>query len=515
MKYSYNLIVALDNKNGISKDNKIPWYIKEDLKFFKQKTLNNIVLMGRETYDSLPDNYKPLKNRFNIVLTRNEELLKNNHNINNLYYFNFEKELNNTLAIKNIDIDNKYKYLHYFNEIKNLLINKRDLLNELNILENIYIIGGEYIYKLFLEMFKITEEDNKIDNIFITQIKKNYNCDKFFPFLTNDYYLLNYSDNNYSENENCNYRFLQYIKKNNNSILKDSEEDYLSIAKNIINRNKNNLTRNDRTGVGITSIFGTQIRYNISEFIPMLTTKKVAFKACIEELLWFLRGDTDNSILQNKKIRIWDGNSSKDYLNKIGLSHLEENDCGACYGFQWRHFGAEYKDCKTDYENKGVDQVKYVLNLLKNDPYSRRIFLSAWNPSDLNKTCLPPCHVSIQFFVEEIDGIKHLSGHMYQRSADWFLGEPFNILSYTALIYLFAEICDMTPYELIISTGDTHIYLNHIKQMEEQINRTVLVKPILEINPDVKNKKIEEIQFEDFELIGYQSHLPIKGTMAV
>jgi thymidylate synthase len=512
-KYLFNIIVAIDNKNGISSNNKIPWYISDDLKYFKNKTSNSIVIMGRDTYDTLP--MKPLKNRFNMVMTRNKDLLKNDHKIENLLYFNFDNNLN---KIIHLNLTDNFKLQYNFYEIYNILEEKKELLNKLNINNNINIIGGSKIYNLFLKMFEITKNSklSNLNKIYITHINKNYKCDKFFPFLSSNFYLTKYSNKEYSQNENTHYRFLEYcLKDSNNDLLKDNEKEYLDISTQIIKKYENSLIRNDRTGVGIYSIFGTQIKYNISEFIPMLTTKKVAFKACIEELLWFLKGNTNNKILKDKNVHIWNGNSSREYLDKIGLENLKEDDCGACYGFQWRHFGAEYKDCNTDYNKEGIDQIQYVLNLLKFEPYSRRIFLSAWNPKDLYKTCLPPCHVSIQFFVEEIENIKYLSGHMYQRSADWFLGEPFNILSYTALIYLFAELCDMKPNKLIISTGDTHIYTTHIEQMKIQNEREILVKPKLWINPDVKNKNLEDIEFNDFQLIGYQSHPTIKGQMAV
>lgn len=483
-----NFIVALDNKYGIGIDNTIPWHLKDDLKQFKNLTENNIVIMGNNTYNSIPDKYRPLSNRLNLVLTNNKSLLENNHEINNLYYFNFKYEEDKLVKIGNI--------IQGFQEYKN---------------SKIFIAGGQEIYNLFYNLLLNNKEYHYlIQNFYITSIEKNFKCNKFFVNLSEAFYINNYTKIYHDKENSLNYRFITY--KFNPNYIDNYEKNYLDIAKQILNTNN---YKHDRTNTGILSIFGTQMRFDISSFIPMLTTKRVPFKTCIEELLWFLKGKTDNKILQEKKVHIWDGNSSREYLDKIGLENLEEGDCGACYGFQWRHFGAEYKDCNTNYNKCGIDQVEYVLSMLQFDPYSRRIFMSAWNPKDLYKTCLPPCHVSIQFYVTKINNKKYLSGHMYQRSADWFLGEPFNILSYTALIYLFATMCDMIPHELIISTGDTHIYSNHIEQMKEQLNRNPLSKPKLYINPEVRDKNIDDITIEDFELIGYNSHPTIKGKMAV
>lgn len=504
MLYNYvNFIAACDNKGGIGKNGILPWNIPNETKYFQSKTKGHVVVMGRTTYFSIPEKYRPLSNRLNLVLTNDEKLLKNEHGNSNLKFFNNSLYSNNNSKLKSItDYQVKIELLTLSLLVRN---------NSKYYSKEIFIIGGEKIYNMYFNLLnKFTIHDLQLNNIYLTYINKDYKCDTFFPKLEENYKLFSYSDSKYDDNEKVSYRFLTYQK----NIFYESnyEKKYLDIAKKIVNEGN---YRIDRTNTGIFSIFGTQMRFNIEEFIPILTTKRVPFKTCVHELLWFLNGDTDNKNLQKNNVHIWDGNSSREFLNKYGLEHLEEGDCGACYGFQWRHFGAEYIDCNTDYTGIGFDQVNYVLNLLKTDPYSRRIFLSAWNSADLDKTCLPPCHVSIQFFVEEINGINYLSGHMYQRSADWFLGEPFNILSYTILIYLFATMCNMIPKELIISTGDTHIYSNHINQIKEQMKRSYLTKPKLWINPDVKNKNIEDITIDDFDLVGYFSHSTIKGKMAV
>jgi thymidylate synthase len=293
-----------------------------------------------------------------------------------------------------------------------------------------------------------------------------------------------------------------------------NENEYLELLQKILKYGK---TRKDRTGTGTLSIFGSQLRFDISKNVPLLTTKFVAWKAVIKELLWFLRGETDSKILESQGVKIWQGNTTRDFLDNRGLIHLPEGDIGAGYGFQWRYFGAEYTHCKDDYTFQGYDQIASIIHQLKNDPYSRRIFMSAWNPIALDGMALPPCHVSCQFYVEEDEkGNRHLSCHMYQRSVDVFLGLPFNIFSSTVLTYILAKMCGMIPKELIISTGDTHIYKNHLDQIKTQLSRDLKSPPVLKINRELNDiTDIERLTIEDFELENYIYHPAIKGDMAI
>ena len=318
---------------------------------------------------------------------------------------------------------------------------------------------------------------------------------------------MNYSSNKWSEQEQCHYRFLEYKLC---TFPNNFDDIYLNLANKVM---KQQHFRNDRTGTGTCSIFGEQIQFDIEKYVPLLTTKRVAWKSCIEELLWFLRGDTNSNILKNKNVNIWNDNSTREFLDKAGLRHLDEGDCGANYSFQWRYFGQKYIDSKTSYEKyTQYDQINNILNLLKTDPTSRRIFMSAWNPLDLNKTVLPPCHISVQFYVDNDNG---LHCHMYQRSCDVFLGLPFNIFSYTVLTYILAKKCNYVPKKLIISFGDVHVYNNHIEQLQLQCERSRLSYPILKLSDDIRNKDFEEMTIDDFELIGYLPHPTIKGKMSV
>ena len=283
---------------------------------------------------------------------------------------------------------------------------------------------------------------------------------------------------------------------NNEEHLNLGEIGYLNLIKKILENGENRETRNAIT----KSLFGEKLEFDISNSIPFITTKKLAWKTVIKELLWFLSGSTDNKKLQEQNVKIWNGNASREYMDKIGFLNREENDLGPIYGHQWRHFNAEYKNKNTDYTNQGIDQIKQVLNLLKNDPMSRRILISAWNPSQLSEMNLPPCHMMAQFYVS---ADKKLSCQMYQRSADVGLGLPFNIASYAVLTYILAKLSNLIPNKLIIVLGDAHIYNSHIESLKEQIKRKPFTFPKLIINPDKNFEKVEDFNIEDFIIEEY------------
>lgn len=294
----------------------------------------------------------------------------------------------------------------------------------------------------------------------------------------------------------------------NQSMATHPENAYLDLLKHVLEKGT---YHDDRTGTGVYSVFGYQIRMPIGVSFPLLTTKKVYWKGVVEELLWFLRGQTDNKILQSNNVHIWDGNSSREFLDKSGLNDYEEGDCGPIYSFQWKHFGANYETCKSDYSEKGVDQITYILNEIKTNPNSRRIYMSAWNPCDLGKMCLPPCHVSCQFYVRSG---RYLSCHMYMRSCDAFLGLPFNIASYSLLTYMLAAQAGLEPDELIISFGNLHIYSNHVEQVKEQLKREPMFWPTVKL-ADKNTWTMDTVKMEDITLENYVSHGVIKAIMAV
>lgn len=263
-------------------------------------------------------------------------------------------------------------------------------------------------------------------------------------------------------------------------------KQYLDLLREI---RDNGVTKTDRTGVGTKSIFGHQMRFNLQDGFPLLTTKKVFLKGIIYELLWFLKGDTNIKFLTDNNVHIWDEWAD------------ENGDLGYVYGKQWRSWEA------TD--GRVIDQISQVVDLIKNHPDSRRILVTAWNPAEIDKMALPPCHCLFQFYVA--DG--KLSCQLYQRSADAFLGVPFNIASYALLTMMLAQVCGLEPGEFIHTTGDTHIYLNHLEQVNEQLSREPRPLPKMIINPDVKS--IFDFKYEDFQLEGYNPYPAIKAPVAV
>eukprot|EP00919_Chromeraceae_sp_WS-2016_P041733 GHVR01099386.1.p1 GENE.GHVR01099386.1~~GHVR01099386.1.p1 ORF type:complete len:252 (+),score=37.12 GHVR01099386.1:460-1215(+) len=251
------------------------------------------------------------------------------------------------------------------------------------------------------------------------------------------------------------------------------------------------------------------MRFNLKSSFPLLTTKRVFWKGVLEELLWFIRGETDSNTLSKKGVKIWDSNGSLEFLEGRGLGHRERGDLGPVYGFQWRHFGATYKDMNTDYTGEGVDQLRSIISDIKSDPYSRRIIMSAWNPPQLVEMALPPCHLLCQFCVCS----QGLTCILYQRSADMGLGVPFNIASYALLTRIIAQVCNIKAHEFIHVIGHGHVYINHIDALKEQISRTPRTFPLLAINP-LKND-IDDFDSSDFELLGYNPHKKIHMDMAV
>lgn len=284
--------------------------------------------------------------------------------------------------------------------------------------------------------------------------------------------------------------------------LNKQEDQYLHLLSDIV---VNGNSRDDRTGIGTKGIFGSNIRFSLeNNTLPLLTTKKMFTKGVIEELLFFIRGETDTKKLEVKGVNIWKGNTSREFLDKRGLS-LPEGDMGKGYGYQWRSWG------KTD-TNPGIDQLQQVFDGIKNDPYGRRHVVSAWNVSQLDEMSLPPCHILLQLYVNNGE----LSCQWYQRSVDAFLGLPFNIASYAILTHLFAKATGLKAKELIFSGGDTHIYKNHIDQVRTQISRKPYNFPKLQINKDISSlKDIENLEYSDFEVLDYQCHPAIKADMAV
>jgi len=459
------IIAAVSKGMGIGKDGVMPWMIPKDLKYFKHLTQGHIVVMGRKTYDSIPEDKKPLSLRINIVITNNPELLKNNHMHKNLHY---------------TTLSNVYRQLTLFSQTYSL--------------DTAFVIGGQSIYAYFIKT---------ANELYLTQIDKSYECDAYFPHFEN-YNLVSYV---HDVEDQTNITFLKYLS----TTQKSDEYVYLNLLKEIL---KTGEQRDDRTGTGTLSVFARQLRFNLEEnTLPLLTTKFVGWKTVLKELLWFLRGETDSKILEQQGVNIWKLNSTRQFLDQRGLQHYREGDIGPMYFFNIFHYGAEYKGCDADYTNQGYNQMKELIKGLKEDPNSRRHMLTTYNPATVSQSVLAPCHgIVIQFYAAQPNT---LSCHVYIRSSDTILGLPFNIASYAMLTHIIAKKVNRVAKELIISTGDTHIYSNHIHQAQEQLSRKPFPFPKFMVCDSILQKDWKDLTTDDFDVIGYFSHNAIKAPMAV
>jgi dihydrofolate reductase / thymidylate synthase len=482
------LIVAIDKNNGIGKDNSIPWYIKEELKYFKHITTHttrildkNIVIMGRNTWESIPDKYKPLADRINIIITTNQSYTTGNYD-----HTYIQHSLDKALTF--------IQDLHYIN------------------LDNIFIIGGERLYK---------EAINRTDceKLYVTEVYGKYECDRFFPSITDNYKLATVSKFK-CENDiyyrNMIYYNIDHIKYKLNPdsescLWKNNEEyQYINCLYKIFSEGRINI---DRTGIGTRSIFGETFKYDLSDTFPVLTTKRQFLRGIFEEFMFYLSGKTDNGILQDKRIHIWDGNTSRQFLDARGLTDYPENDMGETYGFNFRHYGATYKTCKENYTGHGFDQLNYVINLIKTNPTSRRIIIDIWNGSTIHKAALPPCLCKYQFYVDTANNKLDLM--LYIRSSDFFLANNWNTCTGAFFVHMICALkgIDLTPGILTVITGDTHIYSSHIEQVTTNLIR--VPKPFPKLVVKCKKDNIEDFVFDDMNIIGYYPSPNIAASMAI
>lgn len=277
---------------------------------------------------------------------------------------------------------------------------------------------------------------------------------------------------------------------------------YLDLLQHILEHGGD---KGDRTGTGTRSVFGHQMRFDLSKGFPLLTTKKVHFRSIVVELLWFLKGDTNVKYLQDNKVTIWDEWATAEQTARFGRP---AGELGPVYGHQWRNFGATQNE-DGSYQQNGFDQISWLINEIRTNPNSRRLIVSGWNPKEASQVALPPCHTLFQFFVQN----GKLSCQLYQRSADVFLGVPFNIASYALLTHMIAQVCDLQVGDFVWTGGDTHLYANHFEQARLQLDRDPLELCQLKLNPEVKS--IFDFKFEDIDIINYHSHPAIKAPVAV
>ena len=486
----FNIVVSLNNHNLIGEDDDLLISSKKDLRNFQKITTEgkhkNIVIMGYKTWLSIPESKRPLKDRLNIVLSRNHSI----------------EETINTKLCRSLD-----QAFEYSKELKGeiFVIGGSQIFNE--------CLKREYyqdLYRIYVTKFDDDYHPRNTTHSFPMKLFENMKCvetsDKIHEICTRPHidnqpksFLQEYLSETYTKS----ITFTFNIYQNRNSINID-EYQYLNLLEKILKDGIETQSRNSR----VLSTFGERMIFDLSESFPLLTTKRVGYKTVLRELLWFINGSTSNQLLNDKNVHIWDGNSSREFLDSRGLDY-EEGDLGPVYGFQWRHFGAHYETSESDYSGKGKDQLKYIIDLIKNDPNSRRIILSAWNPIDLDKMALPPCHVMCQFYVDTINN--RLDCQLYQRSGDMFLGVPFNIASYSFLTYILAKITGYQPGRLIHILGDTHIYDSHIEAVCTQIKRIPYPFPKLTISDECND--IDNICEEYFQLEDYVSHEKISAPM--
>lgn len=463
----FSVIYAIEkHSKGFCKNLSLPWKISSDLKHFKsitskvyKKDTKNILIMGKNTYLSKPSLSD--SNRTEIVLTKSGD--------NKEKYFT--------------SLENYFEYLKSHNHGKIFVIGGK------NLIESCY--KNPYCEEIIVSYIEFTKSDFNPFHEFDTFLD-----DKDLELYHNTFTQKTIDFCQYNQC-NVNVEFKVYNK------YKTSERNYLNLIRHVVDEGE---YRKDRTGTGTVSIFGPQFEIDISRSFPLLTSKKVTFKNILTEVLWFLSGSTNTTFLKQNNVNIWDGNTTREFLDKRCLVDYEVGDIGPLYGYQWRNFGGDFKDKNS----KGVDQIQRMLDILRTDPNSRRIFMSAWNPVDLDKMVLEPCHVSFQLYVSES---KYLHGKLYMRSNDLFLGAPWNIAGYSLLIYMFAHLTGYQPGKLVYTIGDAHIYSNHINQVNEQLSRPLRPFPKLKITKECKT--FEDFDMNSFEIIEYDPHPFIKADMAV
>jgi len=467
-----SLIVATTPKHGIGMEGQLPWRLPEDLKYFKKVTTAgglNAVVMGTATWDSIPSKFRPLPDRTNVVLSTTRVAA----------------------------------------DFPEGVIVAKSLIEAVTMFESraekeVFVIGGERAFKEALTMPQLA-------CIYLTRIGKAFECDRFLQPVPDNFQAVSVSAT--KVHKDVPYDFIVYERSDPEIGIRldiknkeHPEWQYLDMIRDIID---NGDVMMDRTGTGTRSKFGCTMRFNLKDSFPLLTTKRVFFRGVMEELLWFIKGDTNANHLSDRGIKIWDGNGSREFLDSRGLKDRETMDLGPVYGFQWRHFGATYKDMHTDYKGQGVDQLAEAIDKIKNNPTDRRILISAWNPADLSEMALPPCHMFCQFYVAN----GKLSCTMFQRSCDMGLGVPFNIASYSLLTLMIAQVCDLEPGEFIHMMGNTHVYENHVEPLKFQLERVPRTFPIVKLNPDIKD--IDGFKPEDIELLHYNPHPKVEMKMAV
>lgn len=460
----FTIICAYDKKTrGIGFSNKMVWNCPEDMKFFSSATHQSCVIMGNKTWHSLKCN--PLVGRINIVITTYVPVAQCDYGAHVKFVSSFKKAL---------------KYAQ-------------------TTIREIFVIGGTQVYQTAIQHPNCSKLYlSEIDNTHF-----NYEFDRFFPELPKQFRI--------ASAKQISVRLVMYTYVNMWD-KKSPENQYISMIRRIMHDGDE---RKGRNGI-VKSVFGDfNHTFDLRKGFPLLTTKRMHINIIIKELLFFIRGDTNTKKLHNDGVKIWDKNTTRKFLDARGLEHYKIGDMGPMYGFNWRHFGADYKGCDVDYTGKGIDQLMALIHNIKHNPLSRRLMMTTYDPSSVKDSVLPPCHgLTIQFYVSE----GYLDCKMYQRSVDTALGYPFNIASYALLLTIIAHVTGLKPRKLYITLGDTHIYEEHFEKITKHLERKPLKMPKLKITKE-KSKSVDEVEFmemltvDDFLLIDYNYHTGIKMTM--
>lgn len=447
---TFNIILASCENGGIGFDNTLPWDIPQDMAFFKKvtsysplKNLQNIVIMGRKTFDSLGG--KPLPNRLNIIVT-SQEITRPS--------------------------DNKV-FVNNFNDA----INITQLINH----NQTWVIGGRSIYLQALN-------HDLLDKIYWTKIKDYYDCDTFIKMpkveiLSSD------------ELDKLDFQICKLVS---------NESKYLHLLSKTLNTGNERETRNATT----LSLFNEQIELDLSDGkFPLLTSKKMFWKGIVEELLFFIRGETNTKLLEKKNVKIWKGNTNQEFLDKMGFDY-DEGEMGPLYGYQWRNFNKPFQQDSSEYIK--IDQLQNLIELIKSDPHSRRLLMTDYNPAQVHLGVLYPCHsLILQFYIED----DKISVKMYQRSADLFLGVPFNIASTSLLLCIIAKLTNLKPNKVSLTFGDVHIYKSHTDSVLKQLKNPTFQQPKLELPNFNTIEEVEMSNWKDFKIIDYQSNEKIFAEM--
>ena len=475
MKKRFNMILAMDKMGGIGLNNRLPWSCSKDLQFFKKTTSatvfpdkKNCVIMGRNTWKSCGI----LKNRYNIIISK---------------------------QFKNLKIENPKDPIRFFENIQSGL----DYANNEKSIDTIWIIGGSQIYEQCIR-------HHLLDKIYITKIDTECKCDCFvkFPKLTevSSYSLFTQLVVNSEKLKNEKITF-------SINTLDFAEKQYLRLLEDIMINGKEIKGRNGT----VKSVLNKQLQFNLQDGFPLLTTKKMFTKGIIEELLFFIRGETNTKKLETNKINIWKGNTTREFLDSQKKFDYPEGEMGPMYGYQWRYYNKLYLPCLDNHDyleltntETGIDQLSKVITQIKTNPSSRRILMTDYNPLQVNQGVLYPCHsLMIQFFVRD----DQLDIMMYQRSADVFLGLPFNIASTSLLLEIVSKLTGYKAGTVTINLGDCHIYENHFDAVKTQLQRIPYRMPTIRL-PDFKTiKEVEETTYKDYTIENYKHYRSIKASM--